>query len=243
MRMSARAAPFSQTSNQNNREEREETQAFKTDCRGDAGICSAPNGVHCFGRGQPCVRRQGARDSCGRCAGCGGQGVTLIFQRGEDVLPSGALLATGDEVRMQDGGTVYTVIVRGDLPGTGKPGISQLAALAAGMRHPDTLNGIQLSAADLDDSGTVGLADLVLTATYMVNLDADGPVYPDLPNREQAAREFTVMLEQGPVTIAVSEYSGFGKVGALGMSLTASNERITTKPGDIVLYNSSIVLF
>ena len=59
-----------------------------------------------------------------------------------------------------------------------------------------------------------------------------------------AAAEFREMLQAGPVTVEMDDYSGFEKVGALGARLSASDARITAGPGDIMLYNSSqIVMF
>ena len=62
---------------------------------------------------------------------------------------------------------------------------------------------------------------------------------------ENAAVDALVdMMEQGPVTIQMSDYSGFEKVGPLGTSLPASNQQTTTQAGDIVLYQGDqIVLF
>lgn len=62
---------------------------------------------------------------------------------------------------------------------------------------------------------------------------------------ENAAVDALVeMMESGPVTIQLSDYAGFEKVGALGASLPTSNSQITTQAGDIVLYQGSqIVLF
>lgn len=52
------------------------------------------------------------------------------------------------------------------------------------------------------------------------------------------------ILEKGPVTIQMSDYAGFEKVGALGASLPTSNHQTTTQAGDIVLYQGNqIVLF
>ena len=52
------------------------------------------------------------------------------------------------------------------------------------------------------------------------------------------------MMENGPVTIRMSDYAGFEKVGALGSSLPTSNRQTTTQAGDIVLYQGNqIVLF
>ena len=59
-----------------------------------------------------------------------------------------------------------------------------------------------------------------------------------------AAQELAEMMQAGPVTIKMSDYSGFEKVGPLGRSLTASNSQTTTAAGDIVLYNgNNIVMF
>ena len=52
------------------------------------------------------------------------------------------------------------------------------------------------------------------------------------------------MMENGPVTIQMSDYAGFEKVGVLGASLPTSNSKTTTQAGDIVLYQGNqIVLF
>ena len=52
------------------------------------------------------------------------------------------------------------------------------------------------------------------------------------------------MMEEGPVTIEMDDYSAFEKVGPLGPSLPASNSQTTTQAGDIVLYQGNqIVLF
>ncbi len=59
-----------------------------------------------------------------------------------------------------------------------------------------------------------------------------------------AAREFVAMMKEAPVTINMSDYSGFEKVCSLGRNLTANNSQMTTVPGDIVLYSGNqIVMF
>lgn len=59
-----------------------------------------------------------------------------------------------------------------------------------------------------------------------------------------AVKELTDMMKDGPITIQMSDYSGFEKVGSLGTSLTASDSQTTTNAGDIVLYNgNNIVMF
>ena len=59
-----------------------------------------------------------------------------------------------------------------------------------------------------------------------------------------ATRELQALLEQGPITIQMSDYGGFEKVGVLPRSFTTSNSQITTEPGDIMLYQgNNMVIF
>lgn len=60
----------------------------------------------------------------------------------------------------------------------------------------------------------------------------------------EATRELKELLEKGPVSIQMSDYGGFEKVGALPQSFTTSNSQITTEPGDIMLYQgNNMVIF
>ena len=59
-----------------------------------------------------------------------------------------------------------------------------------------------------------------------------------------AVDSFVKMMENAPVVIQMSDYSGFEKVGSIGTSLPSSNRQTTTQSGDIVLYNGNqIVIF
>ena len=60
----------------------------------------------------------------------------------------------------------------------------------------------------------------------------------------QAAQALVDMMRNGPLTLAMQDYTGFEKVGPLGASLPASDVQTTTQSGDIVLYNGNqIVIF
>lgn len=54
-----------------------------------------------------------------------------------------------------------------------------------------------------------------------------------------SAEAFRDLLAQGPVTVEMDDYGGFEKVGPLGTTLTRSDERITTQPGDVILYQGN----
>ncbi len=49
------------------------------------------------------------------------------------------------------------------------------------------------------------------------------------------------LLAKGPLTVDMSDYGGFEKVGSIGTALTQTNRQITAKPGDIILYQGSSV--
>lgn len=49
------------------------------------------------------------------------------------------------------------------------------------------------------------------------------------------------LLAKEPLTVNMSDYGGFEKVGGIGTVLPQSNHRITTKPGDIILYQGNSV--
>ena len=70
-------------------------------------------------------------------------------------------------------------------------------------------------------------------------------LHSQLYGEDNAAVDALVeMMENGPVTIQMSDYAGFEKVGPLGTSLPASNRQTTTQAGDIVLYQGNqIVIF
>ncbi len=49
------------------------------------------------------------------------------------------------------------------------------------------------------------------------------------------------LLSKGPLTVDMSDYGGFEKVGSIGTTLPQSNRQVTAKPGDIILYQGNSV--
>lgn len=49
-------------------------------------------------------------------------------------------------------------------------------------------------------------------------------------------------MEEGVITLQMSDYAGFEKVGALGTSLPSSDRPTTTQAGDIVLYQGDLIV-
>ena len=75
-------------------------------------------------------------------------------------------------------------------------------------------------------------------------VQAGGSTFAATLEENAAVDALVKMMEQGPVTIQMRDYSGFEKVGSLEASLPASNQQTTTQAGDIVLYQGyQIVMF
>ena len=51
-----------------------------------------------------------------------------------------------------------------------------------------------------------------------------------------SADAFYALLQEGDVTIDMADYAHFEKVGDLGVTLPTNDTRITTTPGDLILY-------
>lgn len=51
-----------------------------------------------------------------------------------------------------------------------------------------------------------------------------------------SADEFQELLAQGAITVEMQDYGEFEKVGSLDTEFTRTDERITTEPGDVILY-------
>ncbi len=118
--------------------------------------------------------------------------------------------------------------------------------------EPDAtvIEGISISQREMDDARDAVSAKVQeLTnekeqTTMKMNVQVGTYTFTATLEDNDAVRELTEMMQAGPVTIHMNDYSGFEKVGPLGRSLTTSNSQTTTVAGDIVLYNgNNIVMF
>lgn len=112
-------------------------------------------------------------------------------------------------------------------------GVYELGEAVSGTEYIEGLAGkIQIEAAGTtvyEKVINVQVGDKNFTATLESNTAVD---------------EFVQIMQEAPIVIDMSDYSGFEKVGSLGTNLTASNSQTATQSGDIVLYNGNqIVIF
>lgn len=78
--------------------------------------------------------------------------------------------------------------------------------------------------------------------TFYVTVE--GTLFPATFADNCGAQALRDLLAEGDITIEMSDYAGFEKVGPLGQSLPTSNSQTTTQAGDIVLYQGNqIVIF
>ena len=59
------------------------------------------------------------------------------------------------------------------------------------------------------------------------------------PENNSSAEAFVEVLRNSDITVDMHDYGGFEKVGPLGMELPTNDERITTEPGDVILYQGN----
>lgn len=77
-----------------------------------------------------------------------------------------------------------------------------------------------------------------------MNVQVGDVVFSATLEENEAVSALVEMMQERPVVIQMSDYSGFEKVGPLGASLPVNNSQTTTQAGDIVLYNGNqIVIF
>lgn len=77
-----------------------------------------------------------------------------------------------------------------------------------------------------------------------MNVQVGDVVFSATLEENEAVSALVEMMQESPVMIQMSDYSGFEKAGSLGASLPVNNSQTTTQAGDIVLYNGNqIVIF
>ena len=70
----------------------------------------------------------------------------------------------------------------------------------------------------------------------MLKIEVNGhTLYADFEDNS-SAQALKEKLEGGSITLTMSDYGGFEKVSNLPFELPRNDKRITTKPGDVILY-------
>lgn len=90
------------------------------------------------------------------------------------------------------------------------------------------------------------MAAAAQSETYMTEflISANGKELSATFADNSSAAAFRNLLADGALVVEMSDYGDFEKVGSLGHNLPANDERITTAPGDVILYlGSNITIY
>lgn len=78
-------------------------------------------------------------------------------------------------------------------------------------------------------------------AADKINIEVNGHTLTATLSDNSSAQALSEMLKKGKVTVEMSDYGDFEKVGSLGTTLPRNDEYITTTPGDLILYQGSSI--
>ena len=93
-----------------------------------------------------------------------------------------------------------------------------------------------------NDDGNEAVAQTTMSQKMYITIDGQSRAVTLYDNA--ATQALVAKLQDGNVTVTLNSSGGFEIWGALGFSLPTSNEQITARPGDVILYNgSNICLF
>ena len=116
------------------------------------------------------------------------------------------------------------------------------AILAGALTAAMLLMGCAAASSQLAASSSE--TESVEDTAMKMKIEVNGSPFTATLADNAAADALVDWVEEGPVTLELSDYAGFEKVGPLGRSLPASDSQTTTHAGDIVLYQGDqIVLF
>ena len=116
------------------------------------------------------------------------------------------------------------------------------AILAGALTAAMLLMGCAAASSQLAASSSE--TESVEDTAMKMKIEVNGSTFTATLADNAAADALVDWVEEGPVTLELSDYAGFEKVGPLGRSLPASDSHTTTHAGDIVLYQGDqIVLF
>lgn len=75
----------------------------------------------------------------------------------------------------------------------------------------------------------------------LLYITANGVTFTAKFENSPAAEEFKKKLVKNDLTITMHDYGNFEKVGELGFALQRNDSKITTVPGDVILYNGNYI--
>ena len=122
--------------------------------------------------------------------------------------------------------------------GSGSNALAPEQTLPVGGSEPEAVAPAPPQETTEDDAGEEENSEMKM------NVHVNGQDFTATLEQNSAVDALVELMESGPITLQLSDYGGFEKVGPLGQSLPTSNSHSTTGAGDIVLYQGNqIVMF
>ncbi|MDR3056007.1 MAG: hypothetical protein LBU53_11530 [Zoogloeaceae bacterium] len=119
--------------------------------------------------------------------------------------------------------------------------IFMVASLAFGTAFADSLPANQLP---MYGERSLELETSITAKSPKLKVTVGGKSLAATLADNSSAAALIALLTDESLTISMSDYGGFEKVGSLGKNLPTNNERITTTAGDLVLYQGNqLVIF
>ncbi len=108
------------------------------------------------------------------------------------------------------------------------------AAVLTGCGSSDSSSGSKISAENSSQQ-----KEVTEMSDNKLKISVNGTELTATLEDNSSAEALTELLKQGDITIDMSDYGNFEKVGDLPQSLPTNDESITTAAGDIILYQGN----
>lgn len=153
-------------------------------------------------------------------------------------------------------------IIRGDADGDGSVTITDVTRIQRYLVQSDP-SGYELNtqAAIVSGQDELSIIDAALIQRFLAGIIEHFPAEETVMPTEGEITEMKMLInhtpvtvewedneavealkeavKEDPLTVQMSMYGGFEQVGSLGMSLPRNDTRITTAPGDVILYSGN----
>ena len=149
----------------------------------------------------------------------------------------------------------------GDVNGDGFVSISDATDIQRHIADLELIPDDALPYAMVSDDDELSVADATLVQVYVAEMIEKFPAETNQTEHKMkmtinstpvdvkwedndAVKALREAVKDNPLTIKMSMYGGFEQVGSLGIDLPRNDTRITTKPGDVILYSGNqLVVF
>lgn len=149
----------------------------------------------------------------------------------------------------------------GDVNGDGFVSISDATDIQRHIAELELIPDEALSYAMVSDDDELSVSDATLVQMYVAEMIEEFPSETEQTEQKMkmtinntpvdinwedndAVKTLREAVKDDPLTIKMSMYGGFEQVGSIGMALPRNDARITTEPGDVILYSGNqLVVF